>query len=408
MRLLLVDDEVIAASALQKTFDWAQWQIDEVLTAHSAGQARQVLAAQPVDILLCDIEMPQESGLDLVRWMQADYPQIVCILLTCHADFSYAAQAIRDGVSDYLLKPVDFEELGRALEKAVKTIQKRRQEEERRQIENHWNANKGLVEERFWHDLLTGAYGKNDYRYIERDAHLRAADFHPEVPYLPILLHTLPGSKQMGRNLFTYALGNMAAELVLGNRSRIPMVALTDDCFVLLLPGGRAAEVEAPCRELAQACMQHLHAPLYVFGGNPCAVEKLPTAVRSLYQEAAKRLPEAEPSLPEESAVQKVQKFIRAHLGDNLTRETLASAVFLNPDYLGRLFKRETGCSLNDYIVQERIEEAKRLLAQTPCSIGEIAIQIGYSNFSYFSKLFKNEVGCSPNEYRTRRAAAAF
>ena len=405
MRLLLVDDEVIAANALRHAFDWGRWGISEVCIAHSAIQARNILAEQKIDILLCDIEMPQESGLDLVRWMHKEYADVVCILLTCHADFSYAAQAIRNGVSDYLLKPVDFAELGAALEKANATIQKRQNEKDRQQSAFQWDVNKGLVEERFWRDLLTGAYGKNDYRYIERDARLRAADFHLDTPYFPILLYALPGRQTMERALFTYALGNIASELVLEGRSKIPMIALTNECFVLLLSNWETTGVEKACRKLAQASNEHLHTPLCVLGGAPCPVEKLPNAVRALYQEAVKRLPQVQ-SFPEESVVQKVQNYIQNHLGEDLTRETLANTVFLNPDYLGRLFKKETGCSLNDYIIQERIREAKRLLSQTPCSIGKIAAQIGYSNFSYFSKLFKNEVGCSPNEYRARLETA--
>lgn len=406
MRLLLVDDEVLAANALRQAFPWAQKHILEVFTAYSANQARNVLTQQAVDILLCDIEMPQESGLELVHWTRAKSPHTVCILLTCHADFFYAAQAIRDGVSDYLLKPVDFGELGRALEKAEASIRQRQQEEKRLQSETYWNANKNLVEERFWYDLLTGAYGEDDYRYIERSAQSRAADFHAGLPYLPVLLHADNDCQKMERGLFSYALGNMAAELVLEGRSTIPMVTLTEDCFVLLFPEGNPAGVAAPCRRLAQGCLQHLQVPLTVHAGVPCAVEKLPQLVRSLYRKTADQRPQLTDALPEESAVQKVQKWIRGHLGDELTRETLASAVFLNPDYLGRLFKKETGCSVNDYVVRARIEEAKRLLLQTSASIGEIAAQIGYSNFSYFSKLFKQEVGCSPNEYRIRKGRA--
>ncbi|MNW10759.1 Arabinose operon regulatory protein [compost metagenome] len=78
----------------------------------------------------------------------------------------------------------------------------------------------------------------------------------------------------------------------------------------------------------------------------------------------------------------------------------MAEIVYLNPDYLARLFKRETGISLGSYVIQVRIAAARHLLETTSLSVYTIASKTGYSNYSYFSKLFKQEVGLSPNEYK--------
>lgn len=113
-----------------------------------------------------------------------------------------------------------------------------------------------------------------------------------------------------------------------------------------------------------------------------------------LYEECAVN------SADQDAAVTTVKKYIRSHLDENLTRESLAAMVYLTPDYLSHLFKRETGFSLTNYIIYERIEEAKRLLAGTGQSVSDIATRCGFQNISYFSKQFKRFAGMTPREFR--------
>lgn len=105
-------------------------------------------------------------------------------------------------------------------------------------------------------------------------------------------------------------------------------------------------------------------------------------------------------SAEQDTTVATVKNYIRSHLDENLTRESLAAMVYLTPDYLSHLFKRETGFSLTNYIIYERIEEAKRLLAGTGQSIGDIATRCGFQNISYFSKQFKRFADMTPREFR--------
>ena len=94
-----------------------------------------------------------------------------------------------------------------------------------------------------------------------------------------------------------------------------------------------------------------------------------------------------------DTVVDQVKSYIARNLSDDLSREQLARQFFLNPDYLSRLFKKETGYSLQSYIVEERIKKAKFLLETTELSISEIHEQSGFANSSYFSKIFKRETG---------------
>lgn len=104
------------------------------------------------------------------------------------------------------------------------------------------------------------------------------------------------------------------------------------------------------------------------------------------------------------SVVEEIKQYIHAHIGEDLTRNSLAEIIYLNPDYLARVFKKETGISLGSYITQARMHTAKRLLETTSLSVYAIAKKVGYANYSYFSKLFKQDVGLSPNEYKKGEA----
>ena len=108
--------------------------------------------------------------------------------------------------------------------------------------------------------------------------------------------------------------------------------------------------------------------------------------------------------LTEESQVEvvdQVKQLISENISlGNLQREELANMVHLSPGYLSRIFKKETGMSLSDYIIQKRITIAKQLLTKTNLPVTTIAERIGLSYASYFTKLFKEKVNMTPQEYR--------
>ncbi|THF80388.1 response regulator transcription factor [Cohnella fermenti] len=100
------------------------------------------------------------------------------------------------------------------------------------------------------------------------------------------------------------------------------------------------------------------------------------------------------------TVAEEIKHYIHSHYGEDLTRLSLADVFYLHPDYLARLFKKETGVSLGAYIIGARIEAAKKLLRTTPLSVFAVANKVGYANYSYFAKVFKQETGMSPNEYK--------
>ena len=120
MKILIIDDEYYVVEEVLKNTPWDRIGIDTRLAAYNARQARNIIESNPdIDIILTDIEMPQQNGIELIEWVYGRNLTPVIIMLTGHERFDYAKSAIRLRVLDYLTKPIDIDQLEATLKKAV-------------------------------------------------------------------------------------------------------------------------------------------------------------------------------------------------------------------------------------------------------------------------------------------------
>lgn len=98
--------------------------------------------------------------------------------------------------------------------------------------------------------------------------------------------------------------------------------------------------------------------------------------------------------------VRKAVTHIRVHLADQLTLGGIAKGIRVSPSYLSRLFNRETGDSISNYITRARVEKAAGLLSFSGMSIQNIAFYVGFGDLNYFSRCFKKYKRMTPTEYR--------
>lgn len=92
--------------------------------------------------------------------------------------------------------------------------------------------------------------------------------------------------------------------------------------------------------------------------------------------------------------------YVQTNFSRNLTVKEMADYLGLNRSYLGVIFKEITGLTPQEFLIDFRIEKAKKLLADKSMSIGDVSRSVGYDDPLTFSKLFKKNVGISPNAYR--------
>ncbi len=102
------------------------------------------------------------------------------------------------------------------------------------------------------------------------------------------------------------------------------------------------------------------------------------------------------------SSIEKAKTFISENLSNPISVKDVADHVYMSPEYFTKLFKRETGQNIKEYITLSKIEAAKDMLEHTAISIGMVALELGYSSFSHFSQVFRKYENLSPSEYRNK------
>ena len=526
MNVLIVDDDVSMVRRLRERIDWRRYGIATVLSAYCVRSAQEIMEEFPVDILFCDIEMPQGSGLELVAWARERGYPVEVIFLTCHSEFDYARQAIAVDSFEYLLKPCSEEKLQEAIERVAERVRTVREKARYVRYGKIWEENRPVLKEAFWRDILSDSRGASSPR-IRNLAESLGVAIDPQKAVWLVLLRArsytqdLPAQKPDGLDeivqglaaqclpmdcpsscTFTLESKNIrccaavisgAPELPAAKEMEQRCLQLIDRCskatgcflscyLARCLPG----ELSAACARLeamdaassrssgvfflkqrsgAQAGYQRALPDMRLMGRyfqQPNGLEQIvgltadwlearDTSDRLLmctfreafcrvrdealrrygmnpqemdafhmaYRLEAASLESAEGMLayvrhmagryfdliarkpvPDTAAVAMAKAFIREHYGEDLTLEDIASHVYLSADYLAKLFRRDTGASVMDFLIDCRISHAATLLAQTDDRIGDIAVQVGYDNFPYFSRLFRQKTGMSPREYR--------
>lgn len=115
---MLIEDEVFILQGLQNILDWESLGMEVVHAAHNGQEALALWEQEPVDIIVTDINMPVMDGLDFMKKLRETESRARCIILTGYDEFEYARTAITMDVEDYILKPINEEELEEVLRRA--------------------------------------------------------------------------------------------------------------------------------------------------------------------------------------------------------------------------------------------------------------------------------------------------
>ena len=523
MKLLIVDDEFYSVENTRRKLQNRYPDFEQILCAYNIDQAMELFTQTDIAIMICDIEMPGGSGLELLDRIRILSQNTICIFLTAYAKFEYISKAMKLSSSDYLLKPVDDEQLFLSIDKAILQYKKQQDDQLNTLHAGYWKASELSIMEQFWMDLLTGSISSSQESILwELKNRKLSPDYADQNWYL---ITIQPGKSQQydsERILYEFTLRNIIREYFY-SENEMPVIvcisrhffclpvsetirtqkqlvkrcreALKDfvpyfpntfnffvsdrayplarlaDCFDRLqkyahanvtlenhvfdlsvpidLP--EASESSAiPLRRWADLFLQRNFRVLkietvawltYMQNTKSCTRESLTRFYYSFlrillsdienddntgsqfYQQLTAESGEQRCSsiqalkdwIPEILAVCEqwyqsrqqqditiaaVKDYIHNHLSENLNRESLAAIVHFNPDYLSHIFKKETGMSLTSYIIDQRISEAKRLLAKGDVNIRDIAIACGFQNISYFSRQFKKSTGMTPREFR--------
>jgi two-component system response regulator YesN len=527
-QLLIVDDEVHAANGVRTGIEWNRFDISNVFVAYNIRQAKEIFDSHSIDLMICDIEMPQGNGIELLTWVKENHPNTESIFLTCHADFAYAKQALQLGSFDYLLKPIRYQELELVVGKAIQSITQEHENRKFTETLKHyydlWSTHHPLLVERLWLDLINKSVSPSAQQ-IDEILQKRGIAYSSQSRFIPILISIRKWEKKFSdreNKIMEYALRNAVEHSFELDGLQGNVVQIPPNYLVLLLPEGHGlfAAYEQLHRILADYisyCSKYFYCQLSSYIGNPTLILNVHDTVRLLiYQDRNNvtnfkkvyqfnevdllinrtKLPNIEywldllkqgskntlleevereletlksgdcnaqilqdfyhdflqmvyyviqlkglqahrifsgnispdqilqatrtvsnlqewcKSISEraidfiltaeenQTVVDRVKKYITENINKDLSRDMIAEFIYLSPDYLSRIFKKETGVTLNDYLIEERCKYAKDLLIQSDLPVSEIAASAGYTNFSHFSKMFKRVTGVNPLEFR--------
>lgn len=517
MNLLIVDDEIYIVRALCKNIDWKTIGIDQTFMAFNVEKAREFFSSQKIDILITDIEMPKESGLDLLEWVREKGYGCKVICLTCHSEFQYAQRAMRCHVSDYILKPVDFQRLSELIAKTVAEIKEERKQKEEQKKGLLWEYHENRLETAFWREILLGIQDTTPESLVRAARKVNIVwDFNQQyqlVLFAVKRIYTRKREWHENINLMQYIVYNISMDLFLkdGNSNRagwidthhmwavisaeqsmnlkeslerfievchqitgIGIVAYLDEiCYgeelhlgyqrlieydkenvsqekgvfdILvqnkdetqdkgfymelrsLLKAKRYQEAEKltdiiwdetgyissrklnlnvsagqyeiyRCLEDNQISAEQFWSDeLLEMAGKAC---QSTGAYKEWLQQAVKRIEElCSFAQAEKKVIIEIEQYIITHIEERISRENISKYVNFSADYISKLFKKETGTSLSEFIMEKKMERARELIEEKEDSIGNIAVRLGYNSFSYFSEVFRKHTGVLPSEYK--------
>ncbi len=154
--ILLVDDESAVREGIRNRTPWERYNFRVVGEAGNGIEALEMIEELHPDVVITDIKMPYLDGMELIKEIRRSHPPVTIIIISGYDEFTYAQQAIRYDVSEYVLKPVTSEDICNLLERTAKRLDEdiiRIQDQNR--LKNVYNQALPLIREKFLVSLLT-------------------------------------------------------------------------------------------------------------------------------------------------------------------------------------------------------------------------------------------------------------
>lgn len=170
-KIIIADDDEIQLQGMSYAFPWEELNIEVVAGVNDGDKAFQVAKECRADILLTDIKMTNMDGLSLTERILKECPGVHVVLMSAYDDFQYAQKALRLGVKDYLLKPVDLNRLRETMKQIVSQKNEKKRWEniqrENRRFQDVVSEDEGILEESFFQNVLSQKYSIEACRRLE-------------------------------------------------------------------------------------------------------------------------------------------------------------------------------------------------------------------------------------------------
>lgn len=162
------------------------------------------------------------------------------------------------------------------------------------------------------------------------------------------------------------------------------------------------AKVDNPCSTTVRQAIMNFQREISIFGGNlPLMMDSLAIQLSVLLlREAKSNFDHKNAAKDNYSYVNKAIDFMQAYYDSNISLDDICHSIYITPCHFIRIFKEKTGLTPHAYLLNVRIENAKKMLEKRECNVTEAAYLCGFSTLSHFSAVFKRQVGIAPLEYK--------
>jgi two-component system response regulator YesN len=346
--MIIVDDEPIIRKGLQKLVEASGRPIETIRLAASAEEALRMIAELPPHFVLTDIRMSDMDGLELCRCIQKSQQPIQTVIISGFGEFHYAQKSVSYGVKEYLLKPVQQLELEKVLDKLI--------EQAKASSQQRGSSILSIRDcEAFMERIGQGVWDlqKQDLDIALQEWQYYVGSLHLNVQQIVTLL---------GESM----------QLVIKYLN-------TKDIYPFTAEQIQIDETEAEA------------------GRAERAYEQFESILRRIFAELLGKR-KGKTIDPIEAA----KEYIDTHLNQEVSLEEVADYLGLNPSYFSQLFKQMTKETFVHYRIKKRLEQAKRLLEIPHYRMSDVALEVGYLDYSHFAKSFKKMYALSPTEYRIK------
>lgn len=406
IKLIIADDEPLVQAGIKSMICWADYDISIVGAASNGAAAYELIKEHEPEIVITDIKMPVMSGLELAAKCREEGRKFpLFIILTSYEDFHFVKEALTYQVIAYLIKlELTPETLTETLQLALKRVS---EQQSSIQTADSSVNNLSLMREQFYTRLIFHLFeSKQQFETQAENLHL---DFHYEayaVSYVEIRsekLTQMSSDKQI--TLYDNSL-QMTKELLAKYLPHIPCHTLSLDtahfCIIFSLEKEALPDYADTIRNTLNQVSSMLfnYYSVTIHAGTGSAVSS-PLQTADSFREAKQLFLQVSETVPiyKHHIVANVKKYIKEHIEEKLTLNKVAKEFNISPNYLSILFSKHSDIGFSDYINQNKVEAAKKMMADGNYKIYEISDKLGFESAFYFSRVFKKVTGVSPRDY---------
>ncbi|MBP5185292.1 MAG: response regulator [Lachnospiraceae bacterium] len=412
MKVFLADDEIVVREGIRESFPWDETPYTLVGEAPDGEMALPIIRDTNPDIVITDIKMPFMDGIELCRVLRNQMPWIGIIVLSGYDEFEYARQCIQLGVREYLLKPINAEELRKVLDKVSTQL-----ETERKMLEHTANLRARMEGDgKFLNEKLVGTLFSDDA--ATQDApnilkQLKAMGTSIDAPFYAVVDAAFEPTEE----------GQAAAASLADGSGGIVHSSASRKGTRLLVLGDTAEDAEerayafanSLARELERTGCKTIRVGIGDIVDKPEDILKSFKTGRHIRHLLAERQDDKslilgtremgemsdEHKMP--TVINEAKLYMAEHFTDpNLMLQDVAKAVNMSVSRFSTVFSQQSGQTFTEYLMYLRINKAKELLKQTGLKASAVAFEAGYNDAHYFSYIFKKNTGLTPSEYRAQ------